>query len=212
MSLIALNLAYILMLFAFMLRDLLGLRTVLICAHISFIIYSGLVNNYSMLGWNVVFLLINTLQAVVLLKKRQPVELSEKLEKIYQKAFNHLKRREFLYFWHTGREEIKEGEYLVKSGTRQNDLFFITAGKVKIETGGEKVAVLKPGDFIAETNIFLDDTVLIDAYPLGKVKFIRWTQEVLLDIRKTNPAILSKVERLVSRYMVKKLKKALNVE
>ncbi|MGM0441813.1 MAG: cyclic nucleotide-binding domain-containing protein [Elusimicrobiota bacterium] len=209
MSLMAINIAYIFMLIAFMLRDLLWLRVILICAHLSFIVYSTLVGNYSMLGWNAVFLLINSVQAVILLQKRRPVELSPEMEKIYQNAFDCLKRKEFLYFWHTGREESSEEKYLVERGTRQNDLFYITAGKVEIISEGEKVTVLKPGDFIAETSIFLDDTVNIDARPMGEVKFIRWPQEVLLGLRKTNPEVLSKVERLVSRYMVKKLKRAL---
>jgi hypothetical protein len=202
--------AYLFMLIAFILREVLYLRAALIIAHCGFIVYSLIADNTSMLAWNIVFLAINSVQAGIIIKERRPVELKPENEEIYSRDFSCMSRREFLYLWQTGMRKSASNELILKSGTRHNDLFYIIKGTAALKKDNKIFTRLGPGGFVAEENIFSQSRVRIDVYAEGRVEYKVFTEEVLENLRKLNPAVLSKLEKLLSRYMTAKLKTALH--
>ncbi len=210
MEVIYINTAYFFMLIAFILSEVLYLRLTLITAHIVFIIYALATDNYSVLIWNVVFLLINVVQVIIIFKKRRPVKLNPENEEIYKRDYRCMSRREFLYLWQTGNREVVADKCILKQGANMNDLFYIIDGTVTLKRKDKIIARLTSGDFIAEANIFPDSRVEIDVCAEGRIEYKVFKGEVLENLRKLNPAVLSKLEKLVSRYMTGKLKDALN--
>ncbi|MEA3506591.1 MAG: hypothetical protein U9R36_03765 [Elusimicrobiota bacterium] len=210
MSLFFINIAYLFMLIAFILREVLYLRTALIIAHCGFIVYALITDNTSILAWNIVFLAINSVQAVIIIKERRPVELKPENEEIYNRDFSCMSRREFLYLWQTGMRKTAYSELILKSGTSRSDLFYIIKGTVALKKDSKIFTRLGPGGFVAEENIFSQSKVRIDVYAEGKVEYKVFAEEVLDNLRKLNPAALLKLEKILSRYMTAKLKTALH--
>ncbi len=208
---IFLNLAYLLMLAAFLIRDVFWLRLTLVVSQAAFIVYALRSDNFSMTAWNIGFILINGYQVGRILKQRRPIELSAELEEIYRKSFRLMNRREFLYFWRTGRREEREDGYIVREGERQQSLYLVLEGTAAIIRGGEEVARVGRGDFLADSCDFISPGPSpIAARARGGITLRRWDYPVLEDIRKIDPPLMLKIQKIVSGYLTAKLRAALD--
>jgi len=208
---ICLNLAYVLMLAAFLIREVFWLRLTLVLSQAAFIIYALRADNLSMTVWNTGFILVNAYQVVRLLRQRRPIELSGPLEEIYRKSFRLMTRREFLYFWRTGRREEREDGYIVREGERQQSLYLVLEGTAAISREGEEVARVGRGDFLADSCDFISPGPSpIEARARGRIALRRWDYPVLEDIRKLDPALMLKIQKIVSGYLTAKLRAALD--
>jgi CRP-like cAMP-binding protein len=206
-----LNIAYLLTFVAFLVRDIFWLRILLVSSQISFIVYALLSGNISMTAWNIGFVLVNFVQVVRLLRMKRPISLSPRLEDIYSRAFSPMIRREFLYFWQTGRKSEFDDEYIVRRGSRQEVLYLIIEGTVSIIRDGEEVVRIGRGDFIAESSdIIGGGPALIDARAIGTARCISWDKDTLENLQKVSPEIVIKVQKIVGGYMTDKLRAALH--
>ncbi|MDP8247643.1 MAG: cyclic nucleotide-binding domain-containing protein [Candidatus Tritonobacter lacicola] len=211
MTTLLLNIAYLLTFVAFLVRDILWLRILLVSSQLSFIAYAILAENISMTAWNIGFVLVNFIQVVRLLRMKRPISLSLPLEDIYSRAFSPMTRREFLYFWQTGRKSEIVDEYIVGSGSREEVLYLIVEGTVSILRAGEEVVRIGRGDFIAESSdIIGGGPALIDARAIGTVRCISWDKDTLESLQKVSPEIVIKVQKIVGGYMTNKLRAALD--
>ena len=105
---ILINTAYLIFLFALVVRDVLWLRIIMTIASFCWIAYAFKVDSLSMQIWNIVFTVINIYQVMVIIKERRPISLSAQQEEIYQDCFSVMSKRDFLRFWSLG--EIKPFE------------------------------------------------------------------------------------------------------
>ena len=91
---------------ALAIRDVLFLRIVLSCANVLQVIYQfGFNNNSDIALWNALFLFINTIQVIKIIKERSPIKLPDSIEDIYKTKFSSMAQREFLYFWNLGAQK-----------------------------------------------------------------------------------------------------------
>ena len=86
---IILNLSYLLVVVALLVRDMLVLRSVIILGELGFIVY-GAQFNTTILIWNLIFLVINVTQVIRLLLERRPLPITEELPDIYKNVFDSL--------------------------------------------------------------------------------------------------------------------------
>ncbi len=208
---IFLNLAYVLMLVAFLVREVFWLRLTLVFSQAAFITYALREDTLSMTVWNSGFILVNAYQVGRILKQRRPIELSGQLEEIYRKSFRLMSRREFLYFWRTGRREEREDGTIVREGERQQSLYLVLEGSAAIIREGEEVARVSRGDFLADSCDFVSSGPSpISARARGVIALRRWDFAVLEDIRKLDPALMLKIQKIVSGYLTAKLRAALD--
>ena len=108
---VLLHLGYILMLIALVVRDMLWLRSILICAQISLVFYALLQGNQPVAFWNFIFVGINAFQVIRILRERKPIEVDADLLDLYKSTFHSMTPREFLYFWGMG--QIWVGSILI---------------------------------------------------------------------------------------------------
>ncbi len=208
---ILLNIAYLAMLAAFLIREVFWLRLTLVLSQVVFIAYALVIDNFSMTVWNLGFCLINSYQVVRILRQRRPIELPERLEEIYRKSFRPMTRREFLYFWRTGSQEERDGGSIVREGEQQQSLFLVMQGTAAIWRGGEEVARVGRGDFLADSCDFISPGPSpIEARARGVISLRRWDYPVLKDIRKIDPALMLKIQKIVAGYLTGKLRAALD--
>ncbi len=161
--------------------------------------------------WNTGFIIVNLVQVIRILRMRKPISLSVEMEDIYVQAFSPMTRREFLYFWRMGRQDEVEDQFLVKSGTMQGKLFFIKGGTVSIIRDGREVTRIDKGNFIADSSTILDEcSAIVDAKAIGSVRYNSWDKDTLISLQQAAPDIFIKVQKIISGYMTKKLRAALD--
>ncbi len=211
METILLNLAYILMMAAFVVRDILWLRLLLIASQLSFVAYALTTDTLSMTVWNTGFIAVNVIQSIRIFRRRRPVTLSSGLESVYRESFSPMTRREFLYFWQTGREKEVSDELIVRQGVGRGTLFYIAAGEVAIERDGREVARIGRGNFIADSSAVLGEGAApISARAVGTVGCVFWDRETISNLQKVSPEIVIKLQKIVGSYLTGKLRAALD--
>src|SRR4051812_46676704 len=92
------HLANVLLLFSFLVRDILWLRALNLLAGVAFIVYFATGSPFvaAPVAWNTLFLSINIVQIWRLLLERRPVRLRAEELSLYQAAFRVLTPREFV--------------------------------------------------------------------------------------------------------------------
>ncbi len=212
MEIIFLNTAYLVMLAAFLVRDIFWLRLLLIASQGFFIAYAVLSRNISISLWNTGFVLVNIVQVIRIARMRKPITLSPELEDLYRRSFRPMKRREFLYFWNTGRKKTVENRYdFVGRDNARAGLYFILSGTVSIVRAGEEVTRIGQGHFIADSSsVLAEGPSVIEARALGPVSCVLWDEEVLSGLREASPEIFIRLQKTVSIYMTARLRSALD--
>ena len=203
---ILINIGYILMLGAFVVYDILWLRSILISAQIFLLSYGVFTDNYAVIFWNTLFVVINTVQVVYLIRQRRPIELPSDLLDLYEKYFKVMRRREFLYFWNMGSINKINDTLLIKQGEHQKEVSLILSGLVEVKNKGVKIAKLTRGSFIAEMSFLTGKSASADVYANGTVRYISWNQKKLKDCEKLNSQLLIKIQNILGKDLAEKVK------
>ena len=203
---ILINIGYLFMLSAMTVRDILWLRVLLVTAQLTLFSYGILVDNLNVAFWNLLFLSINTFQIIRLIRERRPIELPPDQLDLYQKIFSGMRRREFLYLWHMGNVTVAEDVQLIKADTRQDKLFLVLEGQVRVVRDGKLITHLKRGSFIAEMSFLTGNPATADVFADGWVRYLFWEQDKLRDLQKMNQALLIKFQNILGKDLTEKIK------
>ena len=103
LSIVLINLAQPFFLIALIIRDILWLRIVLILAELCLFALGIVTDDVGLIGWNLVFIGINAVHVVQLIRDRQPAPIDAELSDIYAHLFSVMTSREFMTFWCAGR-------------------------------------------------------------------------------------------------------------
>jgi CRP-like cAMP-binding protein len=201
---VLLNLGYGLNLIALSVRDVLLLRIVLLPAQVSFLAWGLVAGIRATVAWNIVFISINLFQVLRILRERRPITLPADIADIYKESFSGLRPREFWLFWETGRERTVCDEPFVRQGEKPNDLIFIVSGAAKVVRNGSAVAVLNAGQFAAEMSFLSGNPATADVVADGAVALKAWNQNQLSLLENVNPALLLKLQRVLSQDLAAK--------
>ena len=163
--------------------------------------------NQVIAGWNMLFLVINSIQIVRLIIERMPIELPEELKDIYASVFNELKEREFLYFWNTGKTISIVDGFICKENQHQDELMLILDGHVSVRKNGHEIAELKRGNFVAEMSFLTGEPASADVVNEEKIKCIVWSKDNLKRLEKLNQALLIKLQVTLGKDLTHKLQK-----
>ena len=200
------NLGYILMLLAMLVRDILWLRAILISAQLSLFSYGLLMENYTVAFWNFLFFLINGVQVARLARERRPIDLPAEIADLYENIFSTMRRREFLNLWHMGSIKDADNEQLIVAGRNQKKLFLILSGKIRVEKNGALITKLGRGSFLAEMSFLTENPATADAFADGKVRYIFWEQQKLNDLQKINAELFIKLQNILGKDLSEKVK------
>ena len=203
---ILINIGYILMLGAFVVYDILWLRSILISAQLCLLSYGIFADNYAVIFWNALFVVINTIQVIYLIRQRRPIDLPTDLLDLYENYFKDMRRREFLYFWNMGAINKVNDTLLIKHGEHQKEVSLILSGLVEVKKNNVKIAELTRGSFIAEMSFLTGKPASADVYANGTVRYISWNQKKLKDCEKLKPQLLIKIQNILGKDLAEKVK------
>lgn len=201
------NVAYLLMLFAFITRDILHLRSLLVIAQTVVVIYTWRNGVPVISAWNALYVCINAFMVVQILRERRSVVLPADLVPLYERHFAALSPPEFLRWWHSGTRETMESVRLVRAGERPGALYFVLSGRVQVIREGATVLELPHGYFVAEMSLLTDRPANADVDIVGVAEVMRWDTEGLARVRQRNPALWGKIQAVIGLDLVEKVRR-----
>jgi hypothetical protein len=201
------HVGYVLMFCAFLARDVLWLRGLLVIAQTMIVIYAARVGVPSIAAWNVVFAAINATWAVLILRERRAVTLPAELQPLHARHFAALTPPEFLRFWKQGRRDVVADQRIVHAGGYPDALFFLLAGTARVSRNGSSITDLPAGFFVAEMSLLTGNPANADVDAVGSVEVMRWNVTDLRALQR-NAALWTKVQSVIGHDLVQKIQRS----
>ena len=211
---IAGHLAFGLIAFSFLVKDILWLRIMSILASLFSVLYNFYIPVDPMwlaINWNIVFILVNLYHIAVIIYEKRPVHMNPKDKELYETLFKELTPVEYLKItkiaeWH----KYTAGEVLIKHSALVTDLILIYNGTVEVEVDGNIVAELKDGQFVGEMSFLTEKPATASCIVKHDCECIVWKQPEFKELLKRNPSLYFTIQSLlsaqVSSNLVKKSK------
>ncbi|MEQ1868751.1 MAG: cyclic nucleotide-binding domain-containing protein [Vicinamibacterales bacterium] len=200
------NLGYFLMLCAFITRDLLSLRSLLLAAQALIVVYAWATGLRVIVAWNTLFFCINAVMIWQIFRERRRVELPEELRLLYEQHFAAMTPQEFLRLWTHGREERLDSRPLIREGSRPDSLYYLLDGVAHVSREGQPVTILSPGAFIGEMSLLTGEAANADVDAVGVVRVRRWSRDELLAIAGRTPLLWTRIQSVLGRDIVEKIR------
>jgi hypothetical protein len=205
------HLSFIAIAASFLIRDILWLRVVSILASILAIIFNYFVAAgpiWLVIGWSVVFIVINTFNILILLKERGGVHFTSEKQEMYETVFQGLSPVEFMKLLRIGQwKEVNEEQILVEKGQTVDQIQFIYNGQAEVLSNGRKVADIKDGAFIGEMEFAEGKSAVATVKTVTPNRIVAWPTVELRRLLIRNPSMNSTMQTIFSVDLMKKLQR-----
>ena len=199
---IAGHLAFGLIAFSFLVKDILYLRLVSVLASLFSVFYNYTIPIEPMwlaINWNIVFIVVNIYHIAVLIYEKRPVQMSPKYKELYETMFKDMTPVEFLKItkiadW----VHFKEGEVITQQKHTVDTLNLIYNGTVNVTVDGSKVAQLKDGQFVGEMSFLTEKPATATCVVKHDTELLVWPQKEFKDLLKRNPSLYFTIQSLLS--------------
>ena len=206
---IAGHLAFGLIAFSFLVKDILYLRILSILASLFSVFYNFYIPIEPMwlpIGWNIVFVVVNLYHIAVIIYEKRPVHMDDKNNELYETLFKDLTPVEYLKIskaaiWKT----FKSGEVLTRQEHLVPDLVLIYNGTIDVSVGGKKVAVLKDGQFVGEMSFLTEKSATATCIVKHDAECLVWKQREFKELLKRNPSLYFTIQSVLSTQVSDKL-------
>ena len=203
---IAGHLAFGLIAFSFIVKDILYLRLVSILASLFSVFYNWVIPVEPMwipIGWNFVFVALNLYHIAVLMYEKRPVKMNDKNAELYETLFKDMTPVEYLKVskiaeWKT----FKPGEIIIQQGMPVKDLHLIYNGTVDVVVKDKKVADLKDGQFVGEMSFLTEKPATATCVVRHNAELLVWRQREFKELLKRNPSLYYSIQSLLSTQLV----------
>ena len=203
------HLAFGLIAFSFLVKDIFWLRLLSIAASLFSVFYNYTIPVEPMwlaITWNFIFIAVNLYHIAVILYEKREVKMDDKNQELYDTLFSEMTPVEYLKISRAANwETVKAGERIITQGMPVPDLYLIYNGTVDVLVDNEKIAELKDGEFVGEMS-FLTEKV---ATATCKVKYdaqcLVWKQREFKELLKRNPSLYFTIQSVLSAQVSDKL-------
>ena len=205
-ALIAGHLAFGLIAFSFLVKDILWLRIVSILASLFSVFYNWVIPVEPMwipIGWNFVFVGLNLYHIAVIIYEKRPIKMAPKDKELYETLFKDLSPVEYLKIskvaqWKT----FKSGETIIRQEHLVPDLILIYNATVDVVVENKKVAELKDGQFVGEMSFLTEKTATATCIVKHNTECLVWKQPEFKELLKRNPSLYYTIQSLLSNQLV----------
>lgn len=198
------NLPYLLTLGAYVIHEMLGLRSVLAAAHLGYLVLAITGGHQAGVFWNVLFLSINLWHVGRILWARRKITFEAEVEALYQQTFSLLTRLEFRQFWNLGKEAQQQGVWL-DEGQLPDCLSLVVEGQVLVTKGEGELNRLSPGRFFAEMGYLTRRGASATIQSTQVVRCRQWAYSVLEGIERDHTELWAKLQAILGREMAQKI-------
>ena len=203
---IAGHLAFGLIAFSFLVKDILWLRVVSILASLFSVLYNFYIPAEPMwlaINWNIVFVLVNLYHIAVIIYEKRPIKMAPKDKELYETLFRDLSPVEYLKISKVAQWKVfKSGETIIRQTHLVPDLILIYNGTVDVAVDGVKVAELKDGQFVGEMSFLTEKSATATCIVKHDAECLVWKQKEFKDLLKRNPSLYYTIQSLLSNQLV----------
>ena len=205
-ALIAGHLAFGLIAFSFLVKDILWLRVVSILASLFSVFYNYFIPVEPMwlaINWNIVFVLVNLYHIAVIIYEKRPIKMAPKDKELYETLFRDLSPVEYLKITKIANwKKFTKGDTLIRQEHLVTDLILIYNGTVDVKVEGQKVAELKDGQFVGEMSFLTEKSATATCIVKHDTECLMWKQPEFKDLLKRNPSLYYTIQGLLSNQLV----------
>ena len=203
------HLAFGLIAFSFLVKDIFWLRLLSIAASLFSVFYNYTIPIEPMwlaINWNFIFIAVNLYHIAIILYEKREVKMDDKNQELYDTLFSEMTPVEYLKISRAAKwEMVKAGQRIITQGMPVPDLYLIYNGTVDVIVDNEQIAELKDGEFVGEMS-FLTEKV---ATATCKVKYdaqcLVWKQREFKELLKRNPSLYFTIQSVLSAQVSDKL-------
>ncbi len=198
--------ANLLYLCAFMVRDILWLRSLTVIAAACLIPYFYFRPEPLMMPiyWNLVFTALNLYWIVRLLLERRPVKLSAEEQRLCELVFRTMTPREMIKILKLASwKNAAAGECFVTRGKSLDRLMVIYSGKACVEVDGRNVTELQPGQFIGSISYVTEEAAPANIVAIEPTRYVCWSKSELKDFMNKNPDLHTALETTLAVDLTK---------
>ena len=203
---IAGHLAFGLIAFSFLVKDILWLRIVSILASAFSIFYNWVIPVEPMwiaIHWNLVFIMLNLYHIAVIIYEKRPVHMNPKDKELYETLFKDLSPVEYLKISKIANwKKFKSGQKIIKQGLPVKDLVLIYNGTVDVAVDNAKVAELRDGQFVGEMSFLTEKPATATCITKHATECLVWKQDEFKELLKRNPSLYYSIQSLLSNQLV----------
>ena len=203
------HLAFGLIAFSFLVKDIFWLRLLSIAASLFSVFYNYTIPIEPMwlaINWNFIFIAVNLYHIAIILYEKREVKMDDKNQELYDTLFSEMTPVEYLKISRAAKwEMVKAGQRIITQGMPVPDLYLIYNGTVDVLVDNGQIAQLKDGEFVGEMS-FLTEKV---ATATCKVKYdaqcLVWKQREFKELLKRNPSLYFTIQSVLSAQVSDKL-------
>ena len=176
------NVANVLYLFSYLVRDILWLRILTVIAAVFLITYFYTRPDplFTAIYWNLLFTGLNIFWIVRLLSERRPVQLTGNDLRLYQLVFRCLTPREMKQLLKLGRwEKAEVQECFISQGDTLERLMVICLGRASVMKDGKVVEELGDGQFIGGIPFVTEVSAPANIIALEETYYMSWDKQEL---------------------------------
>ena len=203
---IAGHLAFGLIAFSFLVKDIMWLRFVSILASSFSVFYNWVIPVEPMwlaINWNFVFIGLNMYHIAVIIYEKRPIKMAPKDKELYETLFKDLSPVEYLKITKIANwKKFKTGDTLIREAHLVTDLILIYNGTVDVKVKSKKVAQLKDGQFVGEMSFLTEKSATADCVVKHDTECLMWKQPEFKELLKRNPSLYYTIQGLLSNQLV----------
>ena len=198
--------SYVLSLAAYLIRDILYLRIVAICAAIAAVFYAVLAHEWSIGYWEAGIVLVNAVQVAILLRERRNAVFNQEEQELHDNLFKHFSAVQFKALlkqsvW----VDAPPGETLTEQGKPVVRLVLIVQGLASVDIDGTIVAYCKRNDFIGEMSFVSGDPATATVATMMPTRYLMWTQDSLHKLLENDDSMRVAMQTVLTKNLVSKL-------
>ena len=201
-GLIAGHLAFGLIAFSFLVKDILWLRLMSVLASLFSVFYNYVIPPEPMwipIGWNFVFVAVNLYHIAIIFYEKRPVKMDDKDKELYETLFKDMTPVEYLKISKVAQwKKFKSGIHIIKEGKMVPDLILIYNGTIDVAVKGKKVAELRDGQFVGEMSFLTEKPATADCIVKHACECLVWKQHEFKELLKRNPSLYFTIQSLLS--------------
>ena len=211
-GIIAGHLAFGLIAFSFLVKDILWLRMMSIFASVFSVFYNWVIPPDPMwipIGWNIVFVLVNIYHIAVILYEKRPINMDDKNQELYDTLFKEMSPVEYLKISKAAKWiKFKSGEVITTQKSPVKDLVLIYNGTIDVAVDGKKVADLRDGQFVGEMSFLTEKPATATCIVKHDSECLVWKQNEFKELLKRNPSLYFSIQSLLSAQVSSNLVKS----
>ncbi len=209
---IIINVANLIFLGAYLVKDILWLRILSIAGSVVIIpyYYIQIEPLWAPIAWTIAYMVIHGVRTWGIIQERRPVDFLPDEDKLYKSTFPNLSAHQFKKILTLGKwADLDGGRKVLTEGNPAETLTAVLTGEIEARKGGRLLGTYDPGDFVGLGCIMADAPEFCDAIVTRPARVMRWNFSELKSIMDSDQDLAFALRKTAGSALAAKLIKVM---